>query len=274
MKDIERKCQDSDSTSRTRHYLELDSDSDSGSGYLGDVLRRMGLENVVKFIVGLSATHGQKLCSLFVIKQKRAKVVEEKFTQSVYSYELQLLSECTADCVKSAMAEALISAPVITVSNESVYVYVNNSGAEQFADMLNPKQSRQFLAKAYGCEVKQNLSGQVTMSRANDVQPFVCDSFVVRCLQKFQCTALEMGKNMLLVHSRLPVDLLPLLTSGVSRCLSIKHCKLLPGGDVGRRDVADQTEAVAPKLGVKLWNVSGRRPLGDYHWTGAKCRGT
>ena len=245
LKDIERKCQDSDSTSRTRHYL-------------GDVLRRMGLENVVKFIVGLSATHGQKLCSLFVIKQGEQ--------QSVYSYELQLLSECTEDRVKSSMAEALVNAPVITVRGY-VYGYANNSGAEQFADMLNPKQSRQFLAKAYGCEVKENLSGQVTMSRANGVRPFVCDSFVVRCLQKFQCTALEMGEEMVLVHSRLPVDLLPLLTSGVSRWLYIRDCKLLPGGDVGRRDVADQTEAVAPKVEVKLRNVSGRRHLGDCHWT-------
>ena len=253
-KDIERECQDSDSTSKTRRYL-------------GDVLGSMGLENVVKFIVGLSPTHGQKLCSLFVIKRPQNPIYQN-YTQSVYSYELQLLSECTADCVKSAMAEALVNAPVITLRGDYGYEYgyVNNSGAEQFAGMLTPQQSRQFLAKAYGCEVKENLSGQVTMSRANDVRPFVCDSFVVRCLQKFRCTALEMGEKMHLVHSRLPVDLLPLLTSGVSRYLSISDCKLLPGGDVGRRDVADQTEAVAPKVKVELSNVSGRRHLGDCHW--------
>ena len=248
-KDIERECQDSDSTSKTRRYL-------------GDVLGSMGLENVVKFIVGLSPTHGQKLCSLFVINQWRTHLAGHP--QSVYSYELQLLSECTADCVKSAMAEALVNAPVIT--GTYVYDYANHSGAEQFADMLTPKQSRHFLAKAYGCEVKENLSGQVKMSRAKRVRPFVCDSFVVRCLQKFRCTALEMGKEMNLVHSRLPVDLLPLLTSGVSRCLYIEYCKLLPGGDVGRRDVADRTEAVAPKVEVKLRNVRGRRHLGDRHW--------
>ena len=258
LKDIARECQDPGSTSRTRHYLELDSDSDPG--YLGDVLGRMGLENVVKFIVGLSATHGRKLCSLFVIKQGRSL---ESYTQSIYSYELQLLSECTADCVKSEMAEALINAPVITVSGD--YGYVNNSGAEQLVDMLTPQQSRQFLAKAYGCEVKENLSGQVTMSRANDVWPFLCDSFVVRCLQKFRCTALEMGEEMHLVHSRLPVDLLPLLTSGVSRYLYIGDCELLPGDDVERGDVADQTEAVAPKVKVELRNVRGRRHLGDWH---------
>ena len=251
--DIKKKCQDSDSTSTTRRYL-------------GDVLRRMGLENVVRFIVGSSPTHGQELCSLFVIKQQSVLLGNTK--QSVYSYELQLLRECTADCVKS-VAEALINAPVITVSDNSLN-YDNNSGAEQLVnlvDMLNPKQSRQFLAKAYGCEVKENLSGQVTMSRATDVQPFVCDGFVVRCLQKFQCTALEMGENMELVHSRLPVGLLPLLTSCVSECLSINDCELLPGGDVGRRNVADETKSVAPKVTVMLKKVRGRRQLGDCHCT-------
>ena len=99
---IERERQDSDSTSRTRHYL-------------GDVLGRLDLENVVKFIVGLSAVHGRELCSLFVIKQQHVNM--GNFTQSVYSYELQLLRECTADCVKS-MTEALINAPVITVSGD------------------------------------------------------------------------------------------------------------------------------------------------------------
>ena len=247
LKAIERECQDFGSTSSTRHYL-------------GDVLRRMGLENVVKFIVGLSATPGQKLGSLFVVKQQDVKWDNIKSKQSVYSYELQLLRECTADGVNS-VAEALINAPVITVSGD--HSDVKNSGAEQLVDMWNPEQSRQFLAKAYGCEVKENLSGHVTMSRANDVWPFVCDSFVVRCLQKFRCTALEMGPEMFLVHSRIPVDLFPLLTSGVSRYLHIEDCKLLPGGDVERRDIANKTKSVAPK--VKLWDVSGRRQLGDCH---------
>ena len=119
--DIKKKCQDSDSTSKTRHYL-------------GDVLRRMGLENVVRFIVGLSATHGQELCSLFIIKQQSVGLNTK---QSVYSYELQLLSECTADCVKS-VAEALINAPVMTVSDSGLHDYVNNSGAERLVGHVEP----------------------------------------------------------------------------------------------------------------------------------------
>ena len=260
-RDIRKKFWNSDSTLRTRRCL-------------GPVLGHMGLENVVRFIVGLSATHGQELCSLFAITQMCTVWEGTSFMskQSLYWYELQLLSECTADSVNS-VAEALINAPVFTDSGDTCLTadhdFVNHSGAEQLVDILNPKQSRQFLAKAYGCEVKVNLSGQVTMSRtwANDGWLFVCDSFFVRCLQKFQCTALEMDEGMVLVHSRIPVDLLPLLTSGVSRYLVIDDCKLLPGGDVGRCDVADQTKSATPKVEVQLWKVSGRRPLGDCHGT-------
>ena len=244
--EIERECYGSNS----RHYL-------------GDVLRTMGLENVVRFIVGLSASHGQELCRLFVVKQQNFKSTYGNCRQSVYSYELTLLQElCDDDFVKSSMAEALINAPVITVSGD--HDYVSNSGAEHLVDMVNPKESRHFLAKAYGCEVR-NLSSQVTMSRANDDESFVCDSFVVRCLQKFHCTALRLGESMTVVHSDIPVDLLPMLTSGVSRYLYIRDCKLLPGGDVGGGGVADQTQPVAPKVEVKLRNVRGTRQLGNCH---------
>ena len=234
--------------------------------YLGDVLRSMGLENVVRFIVGLSASHGHDLCKLFVVKQQRVSSTTSLFMdckQSVYSYELTLLRELGADdCVKSSMAEALINAPVITVS--AVRDYVKNSGGEQLMDILNPEQSRHFLAKAYGCEVKENLSGQVTMSMANDVGPFVYDSFVVRCLQKFHCTALQVG-DMYVRHSDIPVDLLPLLvTSGIWENLYIQDCKLLPPEDSVRRlEVANQTQSLVPKVEVWLRNVSGRRQLRD-----------
>ena len=111
------------------------------------------------------------------------------------------------------------------------------------------------------------------MFKANDAQSFVCDSFMVRSLQKFQCTTLEMGEEMRLVDSRIPVDLIPLLTSGVSRYLHIRDCKLLlPGDDVGRRDVADQTKSVAPEVKVELWNVRGTRPLENCHGTAPNVR--
>ena len=88
--------------------------------------------------------------------------------------------------------------------------------AEQLVDMF-PEQTHQFLAKAYDCVVRYNSSGQMIMSRSNpdSYKSFVCDSYFVRCLQKFHCTALEMGREMLVVHSDIPVDLLSMLISGV-----------------------------------------------------------
>ena len=62
--EIETKCQDSNSRQ-----------------YLGDVLRTMGLENVVRFIVGLSASHGQELCRLFVLKQQKLQLGLKQFLQ-------------------------------------------------------------------------------------------------------------------------------------------------------------------------------------------------
>ena len=76
----------------------------------------MGLESIIRFIVGLSPSHGQELCGLFVIKQQ--KVGYRDLHQSVYSCELELVKECSDDSVKSAMAEALINAPVITVRRD------------------------------------------------------------------------------------------------------------------------------------------------------------
>ena len=84
---------------------------------------------------------------------KQQKVGYGDLHQSVYSCELELVKECSDDSVKSAMAEALINAYVITVSRDSDTVH--NSGAEQLVDMF-PEQSHQFLAKAYGCVENTN----------------------------------------------------------------------------------------------------------------------
>ena len=65
--EIETKCQDSNSRQ-----------------YLGDVLRTMGLENVVRFIVGLSASHGQELCRLFVVKQQEVEQISSRTTDSQF----------------------------------------------------------------------------------------------------------------------------------------------------------------------------------------------
>ena len=246
--------------------IERKSQESTSRDYLADVLRPMGLENVIRFIVSLSPSHGQELCSLFVIKQQEVFVLTSStnFNQSVYSYELELLQACSDDRVKSAMAEALIRAPVITVSGDQDHA-ANNSGAEKLVDMF-PKESFRFLDRAYGWVVEEDLPGQVTVSShtANNGMPFICDSYAMRCLQEFHCTALDMGTEMMVVYSDIRVDLLPLLTSSVSEGLRIRDCKLLcKGNDAKRRGLANKMQAESPTLRMDLEKVSGRQQLRD-----------
>ena len=158
---------------------------------------------------------------------------------------LELLQECTDDSVKADMAEALLNAPVSKISGK--HAYVNNHGAEQLLDIFAVEQSHQFLTKAYNCVLRSNSVSGVTMCRNNTAcgnGPFVFDSYVVGCLQKFQCTALEMGRDMKVEHSDITVDLLPLLTLGVSEKLDISNCKLLCGQRDQQVDHRDDTGAV------------------------------
>ena len=189
---------------------------------LEEVVRELGLENVIRFIAGLSPDIAQQLHSLFVIKQQETTL--RNYYQTVYLYQLQLLQESE---VKSSMAQALCNAPVITVSGS--HGYVKHSGADQLLDVFTVEQSHQFLAKAYDCEIKSNSVRDVTMCRKNTDpdKDFICDGYVLRCLQKFRCTMLEMGEKMMVHKTDISIDLLPLLTSAVSDNLLITVCRLL-----------------------------------------------
>ena len=55
----------------------------------------------------------------------------------------------------------------------------------------------------------------------NSDKPCFCDSYVVGCLQKLHCTELDMGREMTVVHSEIPVDLLPTLHVRVSVSASV-----------------------------------------------------
>ena len=191
---------------------------------LEDVVRELGLENITRFVVGLSPDVAQQLHSLFVIKQQK---IWDSGYQTVYSYQLQLLHESE---VKSGMAEALCNAPVISVSGE--HECVRHSGADQLLDVFTVEQSHQFLAKAYDCVINSNSVNDVTMCRINTDRGkcLVCDSYVMRCLLKFRCTALEVCEHMWVQDNDISVELLTLLTSAVNEKMSIEDCRLLCAG--------------------------------------------
>ena len=124
----------------------------------------------------------------------------------------------------------------------------------------------QFLAKAYDCVVKEKVSGQITMSwkKTNSDKPFVCDSYVVGCLKKYRCTALDMGRGMMAVHSDIPVHLLPMLASGISEKLHISHCTLVCGrNNVNRHNLVKEMQSASPTVCVDLRNVRGTQQLKD-----------
>ena len=247
----------------------------------------MGLENVIKFVVGLSpATESQvnQLCTLCVIERKKvndpfhvtATGLLLNFLRTVSSYEIELLRECDSDSAKlRILTEALINAPVITVS--PTRIFVGQRGAELLG-YFTEEQSREFLRKVYGCVLKPNPVGGVTMCRNNTHgdEGFHCDDYVVGFLQKFPCTALEVGR-VVAVDTNIPVDLLPLLTSGVSEVLYIESCILLCGrNNAGRCDtVSVKTQSASPTLTVhvKLANVSGLRQLRECDVTLPTVRG-
>ena len=208
----------------TELFEEIDGECRKGetTRSLKDVVMELRLKNVTRFVVGLSPDVAQQLHSLFVITQQ--KIGSSGYCQSDYSYQLQLLQESE---VKRAMAEALCNAPVITLSRR--HHQVKHNGADQLLDVFTVDQSHQFLAKAYDCEIKSNSVRRVTMCRTNTDRDkkFLCDSYVVRCLQKFCCTALEMGEEMWVVDTDITVHLLIMLISAVSDELSIVGCRLL-----------------------------------------------
>ena len=212
---------------------------------LSDIVTPLGLENVIKFVVGLSPQVGRELCRLFVIKQQH---MWNDFHQSVYSYELELLQECTDNSVKSVMAEALLNAPLITVSGRHFHV-INNSGAEQLLNLFSVVQSRQFLSRAYDC-VEMNLADQKTMCRYNTEtgKSYICDSYVVSYLQQLHCTAVKMGKTMAVTNTELPVDSLPLLISGVSEELFIHDCTVRGGESGEHLRKLQQSTPTLPKI--------------------------
>ena len=189
---------------------------------LEDVVMELGLENITMFVVGLSPDVAQQLHSLFAIKQQR--IWYSGYCQSVYSYQLQLLQESE---VKSAMAEALCNAHLITVRGH--HPYKEHIRPDQLLDVFTVEQSHHFLAKAYDCDMKSNSARGVTMRRTNTDRDkkFLCDSYVVRCLQKFRCTSLEMGEKMRVEDCDISVEVLSLLISAVSEKLSIYDCRLL-----------------------------------------------
>ena len=86
-------------------YAEIKEKSESTSARLCLKDAVMPLENVIKFVVGLSPGAAMPLCKVLVIKQQELSKTGDM--QCDLSYEITLLNECHADSTKTAIAKAL-----------------------------------------------------------------------------------------------------------------------------------------------------------------------
>lgn len=75
------------------------------------------LQNVIRFLVGLSPKIAKQIGSLFVIeKYKTSSIFGVSSTaQPVMQYELDLLNECTDKATKSFLAKSIVKAPVVAL---------------------------------------------------------------------------------------------------------------------------------------------------------------
>ena len=247
-----------DGAARNATLRELHRRICEGSGpdlSLADVVRPLGLENVIRFLVGLSPSAGQQLSSLFVIKQRKTC---NGFYQSVYSYELDLLQECTNDGVKSAIAEALLNAPVVSLPGE--FDYVTNEGSA-LLDVLPDDKCKRFLEKAYNCSLNEDVDRRVTLCRCDSERHILCDGFLLGCLSRFGVTCLQMGDKIEVQRSEVSVGHLPLLTLGATEFILMESCTLLTGRNCLRGSSAHLDSK--PGLIIDLGRIKGLHLLKD-----------
>ena len=156
------------------------SESTSPCPCLKDAVRP--LENVIKFVVGLSPGTAKQLCKLFVIKQQEVRIEKdtEGDIQSDLSYEITLLNECNDDSIKSAIARALLFAPVVSGHRSSDYA--NNTGSDKLLQYFSEQESlNNFMKKAYGCRLMTNSR---TVCWINPRDRYVWDDFPLNLVKK------------------------------------------------------------------------------------------
>lgn len=202
---------------------------------LVDVLRPLGLDNVVRFLVGIMPAAAKQVSSMFVIGQSKVKfsplagvhgIKQRKDTtslgcwQSLLDYELELLEECNDDRMKSVITAALLTAPVVKYTQKRDMVA--NSGSHHLLSHFTSEQCQLFLNKAYNCKLSVQ-EGRTTLCPIRNDNYFVNDNYVVGIVYLFSCS-IEM-EAFIFVHSQLPVHMIAQNMTGVGK-LSLLECSL------------------------------------------------
>lgn len=223
------------------------------------------LENVIKFLVGLSPEIAHQVGSLFVIKHQKV-LGENKTYQSLVHYEVELLQECADQNTQSHMLTALANAPIV-VNNDEVLVEHGDT-SHHLLPLLDYRKRAIFLKIAYGCELsKENR----TLFRSRDIdKDFVWDSFVVALVQRSNYSIVM---NKLVIGAcDLPVCMVTGNMTGV-RHLELQNstlCTKIPDyiqpldtAELAAPATKVQTSSNVSIRHVELWGVKGLHHLGQ-----------
>lgn len=143
------------------------------------------LENVLKFLVGLSPNIADQVSSLFVIKQAKYG----PYYKVVLRYELSLLKECDTENTRTRLAAKLVDAPLLTIDETLLHVE-HDVLADFFFPYLCHEQHVTFLKKAYNYELQINPD-QSTVLRRNSGEGgdrlVVLDNYVIALVYHYDC---------------------------------------------------------------------------------------
>ena len=192
------------------------------------------LENVIKFVVGLSPVMTTQLCKLLVISQHQ--VTFNIYNVCDMSYEITLLNECNDDSTKSAIATALLHAPVCDGPRTSSDP--NNKGSDQLLQYFSEEECLSFLKKTYGCHLV-NRDKSPTLFWIKKGTRYVWDDFAVRCVEKYNYSV--QMKWLRIIDCTLPVGLLSHNMAGVET-LVLNYCML--HGTVADNTHRDETVGI------------------------------
>lgn len=177
------------------------------------------MQNVIKFLVGMSPEIAKQVSSLFVIKlQKRSQT--PPYTHLQLQYELNMLEEC-GENTRPVLIDALVNAPVeIEVAHETRYEHHNG---RQLLKHFSREENVMFLRTVYGLELTQENEICHVSNESNREDFCDWDRYCSDLACMFNCTILI--DTLALRYCNVPVRMLSQNMRGV-RSLDLDNITL------------------------------------------------
>ena len=178
------------------------------------------LENVIRFVVGLSSGVALHLTDLFIIQQKK---IYFACYQSNLQYELDLIHECTNSKVKTELAMALLKAPARRGYGHTEDI-ARNRASSQLMDSYSEPERLDFLKKVYGITLDDDHSTLVQINPRAETGRLMWDSYAVEYARYMHSYKLRM-KDLQIAYSDVPVCMLANDIANIKN-LFLQHCTL------------------------------------------------